>query len=183
MAQTKAASRYAKALIDLSIERDALEPLKNDMMLFRKVVDENPQLEAILQNPIVPLDKKLNILLDTFGKHVHEVVRSFFTLIVKKGRAGILFETSKQFIVQYNKLKKIVTADVTVATPLTDTQREEIIASVKRDIGASEVHVVEKIDESLIGGFILRVGDKQFDASIQGGLNKLKKEFASGIAL
>lgn len=183
MAQTKAASRYAKSLIDLSVERNALEALKDDMVLFSKVVDENPQLEAILQNPIVPLDKKLGILQDTFGKKVHEVTNSFFSLIVKKGRSAILFETAKQFIVQYNRLKKIVTAEVTVATALTAPQREEIVATVKKETGAAEVNIVEKTDESLIGGFILKVGDKQFDASIQGGLNKLKKDFATGIAL
>ena len=182
MAQTKAASRYAKSLIDLSVERNVLESSKNDMVLFNTVVDENPQLEAILQNPIVPLDKKLGILIDTFGKHVNDITNSFFKLIVKKGRSGILFETSKQFIIQYNRIKKIVTADVTVATALTAAQREEIIATVKKEVGAEAVNIVEKIDESLIGGFILRVGDRQFDASIQGGLNKLKKDFATGVA-
>lgn len=182
MAQSKAASRYAKSLIDLSIERNALEDMRNDMVLFKEVVDSNPQLEAILQNPIVPLDKKSGILNDIFGKNVHEVTRSFLKLVVSKGRSSILFETSKQFIRQYNKIKGIFTAEVTTATPLTDSNKADIIASVKSELGANEVIIMEKVDEKLIGGFILKVGDRQFDASISGGLNKLKKEFASGIA-
>ncbi|MEJ5994742.1 ATP synthase F1 subunit delta [Pedobacter sp. Du54] len=175
---SKAASRYAKSLIDLSTEQNALEELKNDMVLFEKVVDDNSELEAILRNPIVPLDKKSGILNDVFGGKVHNITQSFLKLVVNKGRASILFETAKQFIHQYNLIKGIVTAEVTSATALTDESRKEIVSLVKKELGANEVIVKEKLDDKLIGGFILKVGDKQFDASIASGLNKLKREFA-----
>lgn len=175
---SKAASRYAKSLIDLSTEQNALEEMKNDMVLFEDVVDNNSELEAILKNPIVPLDKKSGILNDVFGSKVHKITQSFLKLVVNKGRAGILFETSKQFIHQYNLIKGIVTAEVTSATALTDENRKEIVGLVKKELGANEVIVKEKLDDKLIGGFILKVGDKQFDASIASGLNKLKREFA-----
>ncbi|SFG64180.1 ATP synthase F1 subunit delta [Pedobacter insulae] len=175
---SKAASRYAKSLIDLSIEQNALEELKNDMVLFEDVVDNNSELEAILKNPIVPLDKKSGILKEVFGNKVHHITQSFLKLVVNKGRAGILFETSKQFIHQYNLMKGIVTAEVTSAIALTDDNRKEIVSLVKKELGANEVVVKEKVDEKLIGGFVLKVGDKQFDASIASGLNKLKREFA-----
>lgn len=179
---SKAAARYAKSLIDLSTEQNALEALKNDMVLFEEVVDNNSELEAILKNPIIPLDKKYGILKDLFGGKVHQITESFLKLTVNKGRSGILFETAKQFISQYQQLKGIVTAEVTSATTLTDANKAEIVSLVKKELGANEVVVKEKVDEKLIGGFILKVGDKQFDASIASGLNKLKKEFAQGIA-
>jgi len=175
---SKAAARYAKSLIDLSTERNALQELMNDMVLFEEVVDQNSELEAILSNPIVPLDKKAGILSDIFGNKVHEITKSFLKLVVNKGRAGILFETSKQFISQYQFIKGIVTADVTSAIALTAASKAEVVSLVKKELGAKEVIVREKVDEKLIGGFILKVGDKQFDASIAGGLRKLKKEFA-----
>ena len=175
---SKAASRYAKSLIDLSIEQNSLEEMRNDMVLFEYVVDKNNELEAILKNPIVPLDKKSGILSDVFGTKVHKITQSFLKLVVNKGRAGILFETSKQFIHQYNLIKGIVTAEVTSAIALTEDNRKEIISLVKKELGANEVIVKEKLDDKLIGGFILKVGDKQFDASIASGLNKLKREFA-----
>jgi len=174
----KAASRYAKSLIDLSTEQNALEEMKNDMVLFEEVVDGNSELEAILKNPIVPLDKKSGILNDVFGSKVHKITQSFLKLVVNKGRAGILFETSKQFIHQYNLIKGIVTAEVTSATALTDANRDEIVELVKKELGANKVVLKEKLNDKLIGGFILKVGDKQFDASIASGLNKLKREFA-----
>ena len=176
---SKAAARYAKSLIDLSTEQNALQEMMKDMVLFEEVVGQNSELEAILKNPIVPLDKKAGILNDVFGNKVHQITQSFLKLVVNKGRSGILFETSKQFISQYQMIKGIVTAEVTSATALTDENKAEIVSLVKKELGAKEVVIKEKVEDKLIGGFILKVGDKQFDASIAGGLNKLKKEFAN----
>lgn len=180
MSENKAASRYAKSLIDLSTEQNALEQIKSDMVLLAKVIDDHSELEAILNNPIVPLDKKAGILSDVFGTKVHEVTKAFLKLIVSKGRSAIIFGVAKSFISQYNAIKGIVTAEVTSATELTDANRAEIIAIVKKEIGANEVLIKEKVNSKLIGGFVLKVGDRQFDASISSGLNKLKKEFAQG---
>lgn len=177
---SKAGARYAKSLIDLSTEQNALEEIKNDMVFFEEVVASNSELEAILKNPIVPLDKKTGILNDIFGKKVHQITQSFLKLVVSKGRSAILFDTAKQFISQYNLIKGIVTAEVTSAIELTDVNRAEITSLVKNELKANEVFIKEKVDEKLIGGFVLKVGDKQFDASISGGLRKLKKDLALG---
>ena len=181
MSENKAASRYAKSLIDLSTEQSALEVVKNDMVLLAQVIDDSSELEAILNNPIVPLDKKSGILADVFGTKVNAITNAFLKLIVSKGRSAIIFGTAKSFISQYNAIKGIVTAEVSSATELTEANRAEIVAIVKREVGANEVLIKEKINSKLIGGFVLKVGDKQFDASISSGLNKLKKEFAQGI--
>ncbi|WP_316735058.1 ATP synthase F1 subunit delta [Pedobacter aquatilis] len=179
MSEIKVAGRYAKSLIDLAVENNALESTYNDMVLFEKAVDETPELEAILKNPIVPLDKKTGILNGVFADKVSKLTIAYFKIVVSKGRSAILFATAQQFIEQYNKLNGIVTADVTSATVLSAAAKEEIVAIVKRELCARQVIINEKVNEKLIGGFILKVGDKQFDASIASGLNKLKKEFAA----
>lgn len=179
---SKAGARYAKSLIDLSTEQNSLEEVKNDMVLFEQIVNDHSELEAILKNPIVPLDKKSGILKDVFGNKVHQITNSFLKLVVNKGRSAILFDTAKQFVAQYNLIKGIVTAEVTSAIALTEASKAEVVSLVKKEMGANEVIVKEKVDEKLIGGFILKVGDKQFDASIASGLSKLKKEFAQGVA-
>lgn len=181
MAENKAASRYAKSILDLATEQNALEQVKNDMILIEDVIDRNSELEAILKNPIVPTDKKCGILEGLFGGKVGKISISFLKLMVNKGRSAIVFGTSKEVIAQYNTMKGIVTADVTSAIPLTESNKAEIISIVKREIGANEVVIREKVNAELIGGFILKVGDRQFDASISNGLNKLKKEFAQGV--
>ena len=182
MSENKAASRYAKSLIDLSTEQNALQDMYQDMVLIEQVIGGNSELEAILNNPIIPLDKKAGILDNIFGTKVHNITRTFFKLVVSKGRSAILFAASQAFIEQYNFIKGIITAEVTSAIALTDENRADIIAVVKKENGANEVLIKEKVDQKLIGGFILKVGDKQFDASISSSLKKLKKEFAQGVA-
>jgi F-type H+-transporting ATPase subunit delta len=181
MSENKAASRYAKSIIDLSQENNVLEEVKGDMDLISGVIRRNPELEAILKNPIVPVDKKAGILADLFKSKVHVITSSFMNLMVNKGRSAILFSAAKQVVTQYNDLKGIVTAEVTSAVALTADNRTEITAIVKKEIGANEVVIKEKVNTDLIGGFILKVGDKQFDASIASGLSKLKKEFAQSV--
>jgi F-type H+-transporting ATPase subunit delta len=181
MSENKSASRYAKSLIDLSIEQNALEEIRNDMVLIEQVIAESSELETILENPVIPLDKKYSILEAIFNKNVHAITKSYLKLVVSKGRAAILFDTAKAFTRQYNVIKGIVTAEVSTATALTDANKAEIVAIVKREMGAKEVLIKEKLNEKLIGGFILKVGDKQFDASIAGSLNKLKKELSHGV--
>lgn len=175
---SKAGARYAKSLIDLSKEQNALEEVKNDMEFFEKTVDDNSELEAILKNPIVPIDKKQGILNGIFAGKVHAITSSFLNLVVSKGRSAILFDTAKQFVQQYNAIKGIVSAEITSAVALDQVAKEEIVALVKKELGANEVFVKEKVDADLIGGFVLKVGDKQFDTSIASGLAKLRKEFA-----
>jgi len=181
MSENKAASRYAKSIIDLSTEQNALEEVKNDMVLVEQIIGQNSELETILQNPVIPLNKKAGILDEIFGVKVHVITRSFLKLLVNKGRAAILFDTAKAFVSQYNLIKGIVTAEVSSAAPLTDANKAEIIEIVKREMKANQVILKEKVNEALIGGFILKVGDKQFDASISGSLSKLKKELSHGV--
>jgi F-type H+-transporting ATPase subunit delta len=179
---SKAAARYAKSLIDLSTENKALEAVKDDMFFFGQLVQNNSELGAILENPIVPLDKKRGIVSGLTQKRVHQITESFLVLVINKGRSALLFDISKQFVSQYNQLKGIVNAELTAAQALTDDSKKEIVALVKKELGANEVVLKETVNADLIGGFTLKVGDKQFDASISGSLRKLKKEFAQGVA-
>ncbi|PST84103.1 ATP synthase F1 subunit delta [Pedobacter yulinensis] len=178
MSDTKVATRYAKALIDLANENNALEAIMNDMVLLDRVIDENPELEAIMNNPIVSLDKKVGILNAVFAGNVNAVTSSYFKVLVNKGRSDVLYSTAKEFIRQYQVQKGIVKAEVTSATALTEEARTTFKAIVKKELGAEEVLLNEKVDDKLIGGFILKVGDRQFDASMSGSLSKLRKEFA-----
>ena len=111
-----------------------------------------------------------------FSGKVHEMILSFFKIVVRKGRAEILFATAKEFITQYNVIKNVVKAIVTSASPLSEeniTQIEEVVKQATN----GEVILTSIVDPKLIGGFILKVGDKQFDTSISSKLNKLRKEF------
>ncbi len=176
MSEIRVASRYAKALIDLAIERNELENVKSDMSLFTDTLRANSELQAVLKNPIVPIDKKGNILKLIFSANVTESTKSFFQIMVNKSRSGVLYGTGKEFIRQYNEKKGIIQAYVSSATALTAEAEKEIIAVVEKSTG-KQVQLIAKVDPALIGGFVLTVGDKQFDTSISKSLILLKKEF------
>ncbi|MRX47083.1 ATP synthase F1 subunit delta [Pedobacter puniceum] len=180
MSEIKVASRYAKSLIDLAIEQNALEQIKGDMQLFVDTVKASIELQTVLKNPIIPISKKNSILVALFGDKVHATTKAFLKILIDKGRAEVLFGTSKEFLNQYNQYRNIVTAKVTSAVALSDTAKADIIAKVK-EVTGGEVILNATIDESLIGGFVLTVGDKQFDASISSKLNQLKKDFAQRV--
>ena len=176
MSEIQVATRYAKSLIDLAGEKSAVETIKKDIELFLATCRANPELQAILKNPIIGLDKKANILDGLFSGKVHEMILSFFKIVVRKGRAEILFATAKEFITQYNVIKNVVKATVTSASPLSQENISQSEDVVKQSTNG-EVILTSIVDPKLIGGFILKVGDKQFDTSISSKLNKLRKEF------
>lgn len=180
MSEIKVASRYAKSLIDLALEQKALEEIKGDMQLFVNTLRANSELQAVVKNPIIPLGKKNAILKAIFGDKIHTVTAAFLKIVVDKGRAEIIYGTAKEFLNQYNQYKNIVTAKVVSAVALNDKARAEIISKVKAVTGG-EVILKETVDADLIGGFILTVGDKQFDSSIASSLSRVRKEFTQKV--
>jgi len=177
MSEITVAIRYAKALIDLATEQKALEEVNNDMDFFIHTIKANPQLNAVLANPIIYHDKKIKILEGIFGGKVNKITIEFFKLMVNKSRAEILYPAALEFVNQYDLKKNIVKASVVSATELSDANKKTIIAEIERSTKGT-VKLSTRIDASLIGGFVLTVGDEQIDTSISSSLAKLKREFA-----
>lgn len=180
MSEFKVASRYAKSLIDLAQEQGNLEVVKQDMEQFVGTLRANGELQAVLKNPIMKQDKKRNILDALFGDKIHPSIVAFFHIMVRKGRAGILYATAREFIREYNEVKGIVHATVVSATKLSATNLDGLRNVIASEINA-EVVLRNTVDPSLIGGFVVNVGDKQIDASISGKLNKLKRHFETQV--
>lgn len=180
MSELTVASRYAKSIIDLAQEQNALESVKNDVAFFLKTLKANSQLAAVLSNPIISHQKKQGILTSLFEDKMNKVTIAFFKLMINKGRGDVLYATAHEFVNQYDLLKHITQATVVSATPLSDENKAKILAEVKATVGG-EVTLEARVDESLIGGFVLTVGDRQIDTSIESNLKKLKKNFAKGI--
>jgi len=176
MSELRVAARYAKSLIDLSVERNELEKVREDIISFLQTAKANPEFRAVLKNPIVPIEKKSKIVEALFGSKVAATTKSFFEIVIRKGRAVILYATAKEFIEQYNEKNNILRAKVKSAFELNSQAEAEILAIVEK--ATKKKIILEKsVDSKLIGGFILTVGDKQFDASIAKSLANLQKEF------
>jgi F-type H+-transporting ATPase subunit delta len=177
MSEVTVALRYAKALIDLAQEQNALESVKTDMELFLGTVKSSPELGAVLANPIISHSKKLLILADVFGSKVSKVALAFLNIMVNKGRGEVLYTTAQQFIGLYDVRNHITNARVVTASPLSAENKQKMLDDVQQAIGGT-VKLTDKVNPELIGGFVLTVGDRQVDTSIASSLKRIKKEFA-----
>ncbi|QHV97432.1 MULTISPECIES: ATP synthase F1 subunit delta [Spirosoma] len=177
MAVATVASRYAKSLLDLAQEQGITETLYKDMRLFKQTVDQSRPLLLMLKNPIVRSEKKSAVLKAAFEKRLNPVTMSFLQIITKKNREPIMDAIAEAFITQYDKLKGVERATVITTVPLTDALREKFKAIVLKTTGGKLVELEEKIDQKLIGGYVLRVGDQQIDGSIRNQLNELRLQF------
>ena len=125
MSNIKVASRYASSLLDLSVEKNALEAVIGDMKMLLSIAEQNRDLGLTLKSPIVTYDKKFNILKALFGKTANEITMSFFDLVTRKNRSNVLIPTAQEFLRQYNEYKGIQVAEVTVTLPLTEKLKKE----------------------------------------------------------
>ncbi len=171
------ASRYAKSVLDLSIEKGQLEAVYQDMLLIKNVCESNREMVVFLNNPVVKTDKKQEVFQAIFKGKLSELSMSFIDLLTRKRREMYINKVAIAFIEQYKTYKKILTAVITSAVGLDDTTRKKVMDLVK-SVASGEVELVEKIDKTLIGGFVIKVGDKQVDASISRKLAGLRKSFS-----
>ncbi|RDB04860.1 ATP synthase F1 subunit delta [Runella aurantiaca] len=173
MSESTVALRYAKSLIDLAQEQNVVDTVYQDMLFFKQTAEENRGLMLALKSPVVRHDKKLAILEGVFKTRVSPTSYTIFTIITKKNREGIMFSIAEEFIKLYDEKKGIVKALITSSMPLTAPLRKQFVSIVAEATGKT-VELEEKVDEKLIGGYVLRVGDRQVDASIRTRLNDLK---------
>jgi F-type H+-transporting ATPase subunit delta len=178
MVDSRAASRYVKSLLGLAIEQKALDNVHSDMLLFAKVVDENKNFALMLRSPVISHDKKNEILSRIFKGKVHSLTMAFFDIITRKNREPLLPAIAKEFHTAYNEHKGISKATVTSAVPLDANLRAEFETLVKKYSDLKQVELVEKVDPDMIGGFVLKVGDRQIDASLKNKLKALKVKFS-----
>lgn len=173
MKSTKSASRYAKALLELAIEQNSLEQVASDMKYLLEVNNETKDFQIVLSSPIINSDKKIEIFKELFSQF-EKLTTLFIELITKNRREYMLAQIADSFDTQLKEYKGIVPMTLISAVPLDQATKEMIFSKVDDSVkGVLEIN--EIIDESLIGGFIVRMDDKQIDASIASQLNNLKQ--------
>jgi F-type H+-transporting ATPase subunit delta len=178
MGSHRAASRYAKSLLELASEKKVLEEVHGDMQLFSAVASENRAFTVMLRNPIINHDKKRNILHAIFDSKMNKLSLSAFDLITKKNRENILIEIATEFQIQYNILKGYQEADLTTTIKLDDNLRKKFNDLVE-NISKKKPMLNEIVDDDIVGGFVLNVGDRRLDNSIKSQLAQLKRELTN----
>ncbi len=177
MSGIRIASRYAKSLLDLCIEKGQIDAAKADMVMLHSIMEESRDLRLMLSSPVVKADKKVDILHKLFDGKLSAITMGFITLLTRKGRESYLPEIVSSFLNQLRKHQGITVAEVTSAVALDAGSRAKMLESAAK-LAGGQVELVEKVDSSLIGGFVLKVGDKQIDSAIANRIKALKREFA-----
>src|ERR1043165_3411760 len=177
MPNPRLAARYAKSLIDLSIEKDQLEKVYTDMLWLQELCNKSSEFVNMLRSPIISTDKKLKIVQAITSGKISEMTSGFNRLLITKNRESILPEIATACITSYKMHKNIHTVNLTTASPINDTIKNAILEQVKKSGGYDNIELVTKVNEKLIGGFVLQTGDQKVDASIANDLKFIARQF------
>lgn len=181
MSVVRIATRYAKSLLDLSIERGSLEPVNSDMATLRSAL-QNKDLALLLKSPIIQADKKISAIDAIFKGKLDELTLAYLHLLINKGREPYLADIATEFGNQYKILKKITAVKVTTAVPMTDEVLNSIKIKIQQSgIAMENLEIQSTVDPKLIGGFVLEFDNKRYDASVLHKLDQLKSEFSKNL--
>lgn len=175
MSDIRIASRYAKSLIDLSVEHNKLEKTVQDINDLLGTVASSRELMSMLKSPVIRGDKKAVVLEKVFAAGFDPLTSLFVKTIVKKGREAYLVQIAEEFLNQYNELKNITTATVTTAVPVDEATLSAIRAHIESETHKT-VQITARVDPKIIGGLVIKMQDNLYDASIAKKLNSIKKE-------
>ncbi len=170
---SRIASRYAKPILELAEEKNVLENVKEDMAGFAAICKESKEFLLMLKSPIIPHLRKADILKKTFKGKMNELTLQAFDLITRKNRESILGEVANEFLKMYNKRKGLQVVTVTSSIKLSDDQLKEFEKLANKVTGMKPI-LEEVVDPEIIGGYLLKVEDKQIDQSVSGQLKDIK---------
>ncbi len=177
MAGTRAAIRYAKAILEIAESKKVASQVSVDMALISSTMNTNAELNSFIQSPTINVEQKENAMLEIFA-NANKVTKSLFHLVKENKR----FEILDAIALEYNKLFDIMNgvevAKVTTAVPMDATLEAKILAKIAT-FSDKKITIENTIDPSIIGGFILRIGDKQYNGSVANRLQVLKRELSN----
>lgn len=174
---SRAAIRYAKAIIENAVSNGRADAVNQDMKLINETVNSNEELKLFLVSPVVKPEAKFDALSEIFAT-VQNDTKGLFLLLKENKRFEILGEIAEQYNAQHDVLNGIEVAKVTTAFPITSDLEAKVLAKIK-EFSDKKITLINTVDPSIIGGFILRIGDQQYNASVANRLQQLKREFSN----
>jgi F-type H+-transporting ATPase subunit delta len=173
---SRAAIRYAKAVLLEAGDAAKAKAVYTDMEIVKSTLAASKELRNVLKSPIYKNEDKKAALLQIFSDQTQSV-RDLVNILAANQRTEILGAVADSYMELYNESQGIKVATVTTAVPLTSELKAQVLAKVESLTGTQTITLVQEVDEAIIGGFILRLGDLQYNASISNQFGNLKKEF------
>jgi F-type H+-transporting ATPase subunit delta len=176
MSAYRLASRYAKSLLDLAVEKNALDAVYNDITYFKTVLKNTPEFKAVLRNPVINTSKKQQIFNQLFDAF-HPISKAFFELVLRKRRSAYLPEFASAFIELYNAHNHITAVTLTTAVEPDEQTLDHVKSILQQKVKLDKIVLDCKINPAILGGYILQFGDKMIDASILRKLEIIDDQF------
>lgn len=173
---SRAAIRYAKAILSFALEQQKEVEVNNDMLLVANTIQDSKELQLLLNSPVLKTELKKSALKEIFAGKTSPLTIGLINLLIDNKRLPILGEVAKKYNVIFDSLKGIEVAKVTTAIPLTEELNQQVLRKVI-EITGKQATIESIVNPDIIGGFILRVGDIQYDASVANKLQVLKRQF------
>ena len=177
MKSTRAAQRYAKAILELAKDQNAAELVNNNMVSISETISTSEDLQEVLASPVVKSDIKKNALKEIF-KDAHTITLGAFDVLIDNNRIIQLQAVAQKYTALFNEMNHIQVAKVTTAVPLDAHLEAKILEKVK-ELTGNVATLESTVDPSILGGFILRIGDLQYNTSVAKSLSNLKREFTN----
>ena len=177
---SKAARRYANALIVTAIEQDLLEEIKEDMQLIHQTISDSSELTLFLKSPLIKNDVKKSALESIFEDKINNLTSNLISILSDKSRENLLLGISEGFMELYNDHHNIIEVDVKTAFDLDDKQKKSLISELEKVTGKTIEMRIEK-NEDLIGGLSVRIEDTVYDGTAKYKLNQLKHKFTTAV--
>jgi len=176
MNYNRVAFRYAKALLlSCKDDNDKLEAVHNDMSFINNTFDESEELKLFIDSKAIKDSDKLATLNEIF-EDINDLSKSLIKLLMKNRRIDLFDDVSKSFTVLYNDYVGNQEVTLTTASEVEFEKLKEIEQKVK-ELTSKNVNLTNIVDKQIVGGFVLRVGDLQYNASFKDQLKKLEQEF------
>ena len=166
---------YGDALFEEAIEKQEMDALFEEVKSLKKIFGENQDLAGLLDNPKISKEEKIGIVREVFNGRVSETLMSFLTVIVLKGRQKEITAICEYFISAVKEYKKIGVAHVTSAVELKEEQKSLLVEKLLGTTNYQEFELDYVIDPSLIGGLMIRIGDRVVDSSIKTQIYELRR--------
>ena len=164
---------YGDALFEIAVEENRTDSLMEEITMVQAVLSENSDFEKILMHPEIPKSRKLQVVEEVFKGKISDALTGFLRIVVTKGRYKDLPDIFAYFIARVKEYKNIGVAVVTSAIPMVDAQKQKIGQTLLATTKYETMEIEYKVDESLIGGLMIRIGDRVVDSTIKSKLTSL----------
>jgi F-type H+-transporting ATPase subunit delta len=167
-------SRYAEALYNVAVAQKIIDQAEEEIKLVVSTIESVDELRKILEHPLITIEEKKGIVAEIFKNKISAIILNFLYLLIDNHRQFYLKDIFLAFVELVNSARKIIQAEVTSAVDLNETEKEKLSGVIQNFTG-KKVEPVFKVDPTIIGGVILRIGDKVIDGSIKSKLNSLRE--------